>query len=469
MNLSGNEIYPPVGPNLIQEVVFRANGSVIDRIDGEWIGIDHDMIRGNDEHIGRDILEYNVSGGTVSFPVAGTTTDTPVIVDLPFWFRGGGGLSRGLPIHQLIEDRHEFLIYTRQQVRSFSMIFEVSDLPRQEIEYMMSPGVWSLDIISRTRMLIDFEAREKMPIILPFTEELVGIVFGIRPVYEELSGNYLRFSGLSQERQDAESVPYASGNTQAAVYCSGMYVSNVQIQLPLDGVATEQLTLVGDTRKWLGSSNPIAANLGADRHVIGSGAADSAYQRWTLDKNNSTLPVGISGYPVQSINVTMAIGREVIQELGTRGKYCRYATFPFEVTSEFEVIAGKHRDGTDGVSGNDQALIASGYDFRNYASYACASDNKYDITAGVTPASVDSGEIDVGYRDQEIKVKLCGATGSDSLTIDLGTKNRVTSVNYAGGDTGGGNVTLTYSFQNYNYLKLDGAGSYANDPEITFA
>ena len=204
MNLSGNEIYPPVGPNLIQEVVFRANGSVIDRIDGEWIGIDHDTIRGNDEHIGRDILEYNVSGGTVSFPIAGTTTDTPVIVDLPFWFRGGGGLSRGLPIHQLIEDRHEFLIYTRQQVRSFSMIFEVSDLPRQEIEYMMSPGVWSLDIISRTRMLIDFEAREKMPIILPFTEELVGIVFGIRPVYEELSGNYLRFSGLSQERQDAD-------------------------------------------------------------------------------------------------------------------------------------------------------------------------------------------------------------------------------------------------------------------------
>lgn len=267
----------------------------------------------------------------------------------------------------------------------------------------------------------------------------------------------------------AESVPYASGNTQAAVYCSGMYVSNVQIQLPLDGVATEQLTLVGDTRKWLGSTNPIAANLGADRHVIGSGTAASSYQRWTLDVDGSTLPRGVADYPIQSVNVTMAIGREVIQELGTRGKYCRYATFPFEVTSEFEVVAGKHRTGADGVTGNDQALVASGYDFRNYAGYACASDNVYDITPGTAPASVNSGEIDVGYRDQEIKIKLCGATTSDHLTIDLGTKNRVTSVNYAGGDTGGGNVTLTYSFQNYNYLKLDGAGSYANDPEITFA
>ena len=269
----------------------------------------------------------------------------------------------------------------------------------------------------------------------------------------------------------AESVPYASGNTQAAVYCSGMYVSNLQIQLPIDGVATEQLTLVGDTRKWLGSSNPIAANLGTtSRGVIGSGSAPSSYQRWTLDKDNSSLPLGVSGYPLQSVNVTMAIGREVIQELGTRGKYCRYATFPFEVTSEFEVIAGKHRNGADGVSGNDQALVVSGYDFRNYAAYACASDTRYDITdndGSPTPldqTAINNGEIDGGYRNQEIKVKLCGATTGDYLTIDLGKKNRVTSVNYAGGDTGGGNVTLTYSFQNYNYLQLDGVGSYATDP-----
>ena len=271
----------------------------------------------------------------------------------------------------------------------------------------------------------------------------------------------------------AESVPYASGNTQAAVYCSGMYVSNLQIQLPLDGVATEQLTLVGDTRKWMDSTNPIAANLGtSSRGVIGSGSAPSAYQRWTLDTAGSTLPLGVKDYPLQSVNVTMAIGREVIQELGTRGKYCRYATFPFEVTSEFEVIAGRHRADADGVSGNDQAIVISGYDFRNYAGYACASATVYDTTSDGTPdalASVDGGEIDGGYRDQEIKIKLCGASTSDHVTIDLGKKNRVTSVNYAGGDTGGGNVTLTYSFQNYNFLQLDGVGTYSTDPTITWA
>jgi len=274
----------------------------------------------------------------------------------------------------------------------------------------------------------------------------------------------------------AESVPYASGNTQAAVHCSGMYVSNLQIQLPLDGVATEQLTLVGDTRRWLDSSNPIAAQIGNDateRGVIGSGSAPSAYQRWTLDTAGSVLPLGVKDYPLQSVNVTMSIGREVIQELGTRGKYCRYATFPFEVTSEFEVIAGRHRSGADGVSGSDRAIVVSGYDFRNFAGYACASADVYSTTSDGTPdalgaAGVDGGQIDGGFRDQQIKVKLCGATSNDHLTIDLGTKNRVTSVNYAGGDTGGGNVTLTYSFQNYNYLQLDGAGSYAANPTITW-
>jgi hypothetical protein len=299
---------------------------------------------------------------------------------------------------------------------------------------------------------------------------------GSQPLYTTVNGTH----ALSNDKYPAqlasnsceialgiygEAVPFASGATQAAVYCSGMYVSNVQIQLPIDGVATEQVTLVGDTRKWLDSSNPIASLMGTSTTAgfVGTGTAPSAYQRWTLDKNGSTLPIGVSGYAVQSINVTMSIGREVIQELGTRGKYCRYATFPFEVTSEFEVIAGKHRTGDDGVSGNDDPIVASGYDFRNYAGYACASDTIYDTDPDGSVGSIDDGAIDKGYRDQEIQIKLCGKTSGDHLTIDLGKKNRATSINYAGGDTGGGNVTLTYSFQTYNYLKFNAAGTFSTD------
>ena len=47
--------------------------------------------------------------------------------------------------------------------------------------------------------------------------------------------------------------------------------------------------------------------------------------------------------------------------------------------------------------------------------------------------------------NKQIKIVLC-----DGTVIDLGTKNKLTSVNYTGGDTGGGNATITYSYQTFN-------------------
>lgn len=257
----------------------------------------------------------------------------------------------------------------------------------------------------------------------------------------------------------AESVPYASGSVQSAIYCSGMYVSNVSLNLPLDGVATEEVTLVGDHKQWLTTSSSIGSNIGNDnteRAWIGSGTAKSSYQRWKVDtaeNGGSVLPSGVKGWPLQSVTVTMSMGREAIQELGTRGKYCRYATFPFEVTSEFEVIAGK----SVAPGAEDTALVEGDYNFENTFTKSC------------TPSIVG------GFADQTIKIVVCGGDTNNpgeevgQLTIDLGTKNRVTSVNHAGGDTGGGNVTLTYSFQNYNYLKLDGSGCFGQDPTTTWS
>jgi hypothetical protein len=40
----------------------------------------------------------------------------------------------------------------------------------------------------------------------------------------------------------------------------------------------------------------------------------------------------------------------------------------------------------------------------------------------------------------------------EGTSIDLGHKNKLQSVNYTGGDTGGGNVTITYSYSNFNDL-----------------
>lgn len=283
---------------------------------------------------------------------------------------------------------------------------------------------------------------------------------GSQPLYTTLMGGHTPANNkLPVELSDnevrlelnvySESVPYASGTPQSVVTCSGMYVSNVTINLPLDGVATEEITLVGDTKEWKTTGDaPSIGGSSSERAWIGSGIARASYQRWKVDTTSSTLPSGVAGFPLQSVTVTMAMGRESIQELGTRGKYCRYATFPFEVTSEFEVIAGKYNSG--------DATIETSYNFENDFSKSCTPD------------------IGAGFGNQSIAIVVCGngnpdddETGTGTLTIDLGDKNKITSVNHGGGDTGGGNVTLTYSFQNYNFFKLNGTGSFAVDPDVS--
>jgi hypothetical protein len=126
--------------------------------------------------------------------------------------------------------------------------------------------------------------------------------------------------------------------------------------------------------------------------------------------NNDAVGLG-GGYHVQSITVSTDFGQENIQELGRFGPYTRYATFPIEVTSEFEVIA------TSGdlinVSGNAPNLI-----------------------------------------DRAITIKDTAGT-----VLNLGTKNKLTSVSYSGGDTGGGNATITYSYSNYNVLTVQGGAT----------
>jgi len=61
--------------------------------------------------------------------------------------------------------------------------------------------------------------------------------------------------------------------------------------------------------------------------------------------------------------------------------------------------------------------------------------------------------------DNDIVIKDTAGT-----VLNLGDasngKNKLTSVSYSGGDTGGGNATVTYSFSNFNVLTvLDGGGA----------
>lgn len=230
--------------------------------------------------------------------------------------------------------------------------------------------------------------------------------------------------GIYQDHVDA-----VSGAAPVEVFMSGMYLSSVSYTLSTEDNATESITLVGNSKAWYtsplawtsGNSNMAASFSYGSDSPRGSGGIQ---RREDVLMQSSIMPVSIyavSGTSVgnnydtttkrpkahiQSISISTDLNREDILELGHKQPYYRTAGFPVEVTSEFEVIA---------ISG----------DFIN--AYK-DEDN--------TPT-------------QPIKIVL-----RDGTTFDLGTENRLSSVNYTGGDAGGGNATTTYSFSTYNDLTI---------------
>jgi len=232
----------------------------------------------------------------------------------------------------------------------------------------------------------------------------------------------------------ADTNAVASGVPSFLVNSSGMYLSNFSYTFPVEGNATEDVTLVGNYKKWQ-DPNETDLNTGFDPDIARNSL--QTVRRYNLNYTNCVLPTGTGGIRVpegrtgdrpylQSVKVSADLGREAIYELGRMAPYYRYVKFPLEVTSEFEIIAS---DG-DQVDADDfHEVEGCGNSYKN-----------------VVP--------------KQITVSVCGSGGEDSLTLELGDKNRLTSVNYTGGDTGGGNASITYSFQTFNHFVLTASGTF---------
>jgi hypothetical protein len=258
----------------------------------------------------------------------------------------------------------------------------------------------------------------------------------------------------------------ASGTLNHHTLCSGMYLNSVSFTFPVDGNATEQVTLAGSRKIW-GGSVTVPGGAAADdlgelaslvvrrQHVSITGAnvalttaRDETTNKLTSYPNATMLPTGIlvpykrqvngkdDTPKVQNITVSASLNRENINELGFFGPYYKYTTFPIEVTSEFELVSVSG----DYIDANDFMV----YDNEDQPMSAATCETNYSNTP-----------------NEEIVIKVCGATNADALYIDLGEKNRLTSVNYTGGDTGGGNATVTYSYQTFNKFNVIPVGSYA--------
>ena len=240
----------------------------------------------------------------------------------------------------------------------------------------------------------------------------------------------------------------------AELYCSGMYISSVSYNLGTDGNFTESTTFIGNDKQWLtgsdsgiglltnnngaltsalssgvfGSDAPVGVDNSVLRRqnlVIGSSGANYGSGNFRTEVPNILLAEGSSGTLqnsiyiteasgpfIQSASISVDLGRENIQQLGRKAPYYRYVSFPVDVTCDIEVTA---------INGDN----------------------------------VDASETSKNLSDHSIQFVL-----DDSTVFQLGKKNKLTSVSYGGGDTGGGNATITYSFTNSN----DFAVLHSGDP-----
>lgn len=243
----------------------------------------------------------------------------------------------------------------------------------------------------------------------------------------------------------------ATGAITNTVVMSGMFVKSIGYQFQVDGAFKETLGLVGNHKVWFNGGTPenlptfsgqfttnadtpqaIGPSGGVNRRqnlYFGATDADLDVNGACEDANCTILPFGVGGIPgisasgtndkvgsahnahIQRINVSTDLNREAINELGQKIPYHRFANFPVQVTTEIEIV---------GVSGD---LISA-------------------TEAGV-------GTYGRNTTDQTIRVAT-----KEGLRLNLGTKNRLQSVNCNGGDTGGGNETYTYSYINFNDMDV---------------
>ena len=321
--------------------------------------------------------------------------------------------------------------------------------PEHVVHGVQSIGMSSTFTLDQVFEQGQIEIYENIEEVADIEVTLEKVIDGYKLIYDLATQSACKTDivAASKARSDVyvavfdDGLSHATGVPRNVVMNSGMYVSSVSYSYSIDGSATESVTLVGNDRFWnaetaggvigtsaasaWGTSDPTQNIDGTDTPLSG------VVRRVNVDLAGSDLPgivksqsgdaadiVGLgAGHHIQSISVSTDFGQENIQELGRFGPYHRYATFPIEVTCEFEVIS------TSGdlvsVSGNAPNL-----------------------------------------GDNDIRIKDTAGTVLD-LGSDGAGKNKLSSVSYSGADTGGGNATVTYSFSNFNVLKVDGGETHA--------
>lgn len=225
----------------------------------------------------------------------------------------------------------------------------------------------------------------------------------------------------------------ASGIPLVYTQLSGLYVSAINWNIPLEGNVTESVTWVCRDKLNLVPTNytPLASGTntataagrlpgyftGEESPVLASGGVQrrenvvmgSGWSRWPTDipgiDANGFNVSGSNGFSahIQNVTVSVNLGRTDLLELGRRGPYFRYANFPIEVSTSIDFTANEDGDDKDVYADQDNLV------------------------------------------DHNIIIWL-----TDGTKIDLGSRNKLASSNATGPDTAGGAQTISRTYTNFN-------------------
>lgn len=142
--------------------------------------------------------------------------------------------------------------------------------------------------------------------------------------------------------------------------------------------------------------------------IVSSGVPCSFYNDQAISGETITVAYANTKYlieRIQTITATVDLGREDILELGAKRPFIKFVNYPVEVTCSFDVVTSQG-DLVD-----------------------ARSLDKEDNT---NPSNT-------------IVIRCC-----DGFQLDLGDRNKLTGVSTTGGDTGGGNQTITYNYSTFS-------------------
>jgi len=252
------------------------------------------------------------------------------------------------------------------------------------------------------------------------------------------------------------------GAPNVEMFMSGMYVNSVSYTFPADGNATESVTLVGNNKTWnvagvaFDNSTTTGLKANAGMRAFNTGLIDDIKQYNGPNTDfNEDFPIGLGGI-VRREDVLMNLS--VIPD-------CIFGVTP-KVSNPSHPVGYLAGNNWDQLAGRPRAhitniTISMGdagrediYELGHKDPYYKSAAGSKEVTAEIEVATV-SGDFLGIYSDRDTSPQQpIYLTLTNGATFNLGPNNKVTSVSYGGGEAGGGNLTITYSFTNQNFLEV---------------